>query len=157
MDLSLPHAVEVESRARPGEGKSRGVPGQPGLAALHRPLARWIAEFLEDLARREARSENTLRHYAHDLALFTRYLKTYVPGVETPEAIDSRVVPGFLRSLRLVRGTSAASSRRRRAPLRRLFAYWARQGAIPRDPSSAVPAQRGRCRPSVTLPRDEAL
>ncbi|MBO2521488.1 MAG: hypothetical protein CW345_06765 [Firmicutes bacterium] len=157
MDLSLPHAVEVESRARPGEGKSRGVPGQPGPAALHRPLARWIAEFLEDLARREARSENTLRHYAHDLDLFTRYLKMYVPGVETPEDIDSRVVTGFFRYLRLVRGNSAASSRRRLASLRRFFAYLERQGAIPRDPSSAVPAQRVRSRPSVTLTRDEAL
>src|SRR5690606_41583250 len=61
------------------------------------------------------------------------------------------------RCLRLVRGRGAASSRPRLASLRRVFAYLERQGAIPRAPSSAVPAQRVRSRPSGTLTRDEAL
>ena len=54
----------------------------------------------------------------------------HTPRIATPHGVTSKTVTGFLRYMRVVRGNSSSSNRRRLASLRRFFGYLLHTGAI---------------------------
>lgn len=153
--MSALRLVEIEPGALPS---AEGRFDAPGSAAqlFRRPLSEWIARFLKHLER-EAKSPNTLRHYAHDLDLFSRYLKAHAPFVSAPSDVDAEIIRQYLRHLSLERGNSPASNRRRLASLRRFFGYLLSEGVIDADPCAPVSVRRAQPRPHPALTREEAL
>lgn len=133
------------------------VPELEWTITSHRPLAPWIVPFLVHLETAEGKSKSTVRHYAHDLDLFSRYLSAYAPWVVTPEDVTSQIITGFLRYMRVVRGNSATSTKRRLSSLRRFFGYLVQCGEISHDPTAPLPMVQSRSRPAPALTREEAL
>lgn len=154
--MSAINLVEVDPTTLPDAGKELVLPHPPLPATLRRPLAGWMAQFLDHMARSEQKSDNTLRHYAHDLELFSRYLKAYAPHVSSPRDVDLEVITGFFRYLRIVRGNSLTSSRRRLVALRRFFGYLVHQGVIAGDPTATVAVRPTDRRHAAALTREEA-
>lgn len=159
MFLSNAAAVAAEAFVQQ-QGRS-AVPVPVGSLALppaaHRPLVRWIVRFLFHLEVIEGKSENTVRHYAHDLGLFSRYLRVHAPWIARPADVTGPTISGFLRYMQVIRGNSAMSNRRRLASIRRFFRYLYESGAIPSDPTAPLPKIQPERRPAPVLTRDEAL
>lgn len=133
------------------------VPELEWTITSHRPLAPWIVPFLVHLETAEGKSQTTVRHYAHDLDLFSRYLSAYAPWVVAPDDVTSQIITGFLRYMRVVRGNSATSNKRRLSTLRRFFGYLVQSGEISHDPTAPLPMVQPRSRPAPVLTREEAL
>lgn len=126
------------------------------IETFHRPMSGWIVRFLHHLKTVEGKSENTLRHYAHDLDLFSRYLKAQTPWIVTPGDVTADIITDFLTYMRLIRGNSPSSNRRRLVSLRRFFAYLMETGEIEHNPAEPVPQERHVRQPTPTLTRAEA-
>lgn len=126
------------------------------LATSHRPLGHWIVRFLHHLEYDEGKSLNTLRHYAHDLELFSRYLKAHAPWIVTPRDVTEATVTSFLKFMRNERGNSPSSNRRRLVAIRRFFSYLAERGEVDANPAESVVVERAAPRPTPGLTRREA-
>ena len=155
--LGLVAVEQALPGARPGASQDLGAGVPDGKSpAFCRPLADWIDRFLHHLAQHERKSPNTVRHYAHDLELFSRYLRAFAPYVAAPADVEPHMIRGFLRYLSIERGNGPASNRRRLASLRRFFAYLFETGALQENPCSSIPLERAPSRHAAALTRDEA-
>lgn len=126
------------------------------LETSHRPLSRWILRFLHYLDQIEEKSANTLRHYAHDLDLFSRFLQAHAPWITKPGDVTSETIVDFLTYMRIHRGNSPSSNRRRLVTIRRFFAYLLRNGEVYENPAASISVERGRPQPTPVLTRLEA-
>lgn len=128
----------------------------PYGAAIRHPMAEDVRGFLELLAAFGA-SENTIRHYGHDLALFLRFLQRHKARVVDPSQIRPETIRDFLSYLSHGRGNSKASVRRRLAAVRRFMRHLYEIGATPFDPAAHLALTARRKGHPTVLTRDEAL
>ena len=128
----------------------------PYGAAIGHPMAGDVREFLELLAAFGV-SENTIRHYGHDLALFLRFLERHKANVVDASQIRPDTVREFLSYLSHARGNSKSSVRRRLAAVRKFMRYLHEMGATPFDPTAHLALTTKRKGLPTVLTREEAL
>ncbi len=142
---------------------SRGVPTAaagrdiwPYGAAIGHPMAEDVRQFLELLAAFGV-SENTIRHYGHDLALFLRFLQRHQANVTDPSQIRPDTVREFLAYLSHVRRNAKSSVRRRLAAVKKFTRYLYETGTTPFDPTAHLALTATRKGLPTVLTREEAL
>lgn len=123
---------------------------------LYTPLSVAIDTFLQVMHATNELSTNTLRHYYHDLQLFTRFLSTTYGQTVPVGEIDPFDVDAFLHE-QARRGNSLSSQKRRLAALRRFFEAMEKWGYTDRDPTEDVPGRIVPPNRPTTLTLDEAL
>ena|GEM_PF-1437172 len=116
---------------------------------------RAVEAFLFQLQADGGVSENTVRHYAHDLEMFGRYLVKCRPRIETLQEVGPATLVGFLRYMTSVRNNSRESNRRRLAALRKLFEYVREREGLRHDPTEQLAIEAKRSERPVTLSLDE--
>ena len=114
-----------------------------------------IALFLAHLRTDAKASDNTVRHYAHDLEMFHRYLLRCRPRIDFLGDIRPVTILGFVRYMTEVRGNTGQSARRRLAALRRLFAYLRLEQRLSHDPTEALAVKAKPIGRPVTLDIDQ--
>ena len=119
------------------------------------PVAEGIAAYLAAMRALPGVSDNTVRHYAHDLEMFRRYLSRCRPKVRSLDDVRAVTILGFLRYMTGVRGNKSQSARRRLAALRGLFAYLREQFGYRLDPTEAIRVKAAPRKPPVTLDLSE--
>jgi len=120
------------------------------------PLRLWVERFLFSMRHGADLSENTIRHYGHDLELFLRYLNRYHPSVTTPQKVTASIVRRYLKHTVGVRGNSPASNRRRLASLKKFFRHLRQRGVVDADPTARVQMEKFVRRPPTRLTLNEA-
>ena len=110
-------------------------------SALHpaSSLEEGIARFLEYLHKERHYAEYTLSSYGCDLQQFARFLYPRVDELQLPlRAVQREQVPVLCRRLRGKRASRPARSPANWRPLRSLFRYLCREGALVANPAGAV-------------------
>ncbi len=96
--------------------------------------------------------ERTVEAYASDLHAFAAWAER--GGITGPDAVDRTLLRRYVAHL-ATRRYAKRSIARKVSALRRYFAWVARTGAIPADPSSGLSAPRGEGRLPRVLRQDE--
>jgi integrase/recombinase XerD len=107
-------------------------------------MSRHVETFLEMMAVERGASVHTLDAYGRDLAMLSDWL-----GTVPLERADTEALRGFLRD-QTARGMAPRTAARRRATLRRFYAFLAAEGLRPDNPADVLDAPR-RDRPLPKL------
>lgn len=114
-------------------------------AAFDEEFRAWhLTEFAATL-RAQARSPETTRAYRSDVVRFAQWASRQ--GIAEPRAVTRRTLREYLASMN-AKGDERTSISRRRAAIRRYFAWSQQRGYVESDPASRMSAPR----PSSRLP-----
>lgn len=127
-----------------------------------RSLASAVTDYLNYLTTEKGLTENTLFHYGHDLALFTRFIERIErkKAREIPvTVVNSRSIEAFLDDQTHRRNNQVSSNRRRLACLRGLVRFLTLLGALPGESNPSVDLPNKSTRPPTFLrpPEQRAL